>query len=145
MGVDSPDTAKHYVIRGAFWEDSLACPVSSFKSVTYHPRKIFLNQNLNQNMRQVIRGSSRLAALLFQAAGVCRRCPVPERNSLDRGCESIYSVINSRLFECDRLPVRCGCKRLDETFTIWVSIRRVRVIQGSLETRPGSFNFLEGK
>lgn len=61
----------------AFWEDSLACPINSYETMTLPSEGCFEPEYEACEPRQFQIGS-----VVFQAAGVCRRCSVPERNSL---------------------------------------------------------------
>ena len=97
VGVNSIDGSST-MLHGAFWEDSLACPVSFNQSMKVSSSGFFEPEYLPGDPKQF-----RIGTVLFQAAGVCRRCPVPERNSLT-GSPSHLFRDQFEAFRMRRLP-----------------------------------------
>ena len=71
--------------QGPFWEDSLACPVSSHRSTEVGAAGAFEPEYLPGDPKHF-----RIGTVLFQATRVCRRCPVPERNSLTGALSHLF-------------------------------------------------------
>ena len=86
------------IIQGAFWEDSLACPVPPNRSTGVPAEGFFEPEYLPGDPRKF-----QIGTVTFQAAGVCRRCPVPGRNSLT-GAPSYLFRDQFEAFRKHRLP-----------------------------------------
>ncbi len=136
VGADSTDAAST-MLRGAFWEDSLACPVSSCKSVESPSEGCFEPEYAAGDPRQFQIGS-----VLFQAAGVCRRCPVPERNSLT-GAPSHLFRDQFEAFRMHRLPASVDARDWKDFYCLGLNTT-CRNNSGSLKTGH-PFIFLDGK
>ena len=85
-------------VRGPFWEDSLACPVSSESSVEANIASFFEPEYPVGDPCLF-----QIGAVLFQAVGVCRRCGVPGRNSFN-GELSQFFRDRFESFRWQRLP-----------------------------------------
>ena len=86
------------MMSGPFWEDSLACPTSSRKIGDTNASEFFEPEYPAGEPRLFQIGST-----LFQAAGVCRRCPVPERNSFTGKLSHLFRD-SFEAFRLRRLP-----------------------------------------
>ncbi len=140
VGVDSPDTA-NTMLRGAFWEDSLACPVSSFKSVV-SPSEDFFEPEFEPEYAAGDPRQFQIGSVLFQAAGVCRRCSVPERNSLT-GASSHLFRDQFEAFRMRRLPFSVDASDWTNFYHLGINTT-CKSNQGSLEIGQ-AFQLTEGK
>ncbi|MGI9460174.1 MAG: MOSC domain-containing protein [Pirellulales bacterium] len=136
VGVDSTDAA-NTMLRGAFWEDSLASPVSSYESVESPSKGFFEPEYVADDPRRFQIGS-----VLFQAAGVCRRCSVPERNSLT-GASSHLFRDQFEAFRMRRLPFSVDASDWTNFYHLGINTT-CKSNQGSLEIGQ-AFQVIEGK
>ena len=113
--------------QGPFWEDSLACPVSSHRSTEVGAAGAFEPEYLPAEARQF-----QIGTLLFQAAGVCRRCSVPERNSLT-GDPSHFIRDQFEAFRMQRLPTNVDASTWTDFYRLGINTN-FRGNSGSIET-----------
>ena len=110
-------------MSGPFWEDSLACPTSYRKIGDANASEFFEPEYPAGEPRLFQIGSA-----LFQAAGVCRRCPVPERNSFTGKLSHLFRD-SFEAFRLRRLLVALG--HLIGLISIgWGLIRSLGVTRG---------------
>ena len=73
-----------------------------------------------------------IGTLLFQAAGVCRRCPVPERNSLT-GDPSHFIRDQFEAFRTQRLPASVDASTWTDFYRLGINTN-FRGNPGSIKT-----------
>ncbi len=114
-------------VQGPFWEDSLACPVASNNGMEVHAAEFFEPEYLPGDPRRF-----RIGTVLFQAAGVCRRCLVPERNSLTGDRNHLF-YDQFEAFRMRRLPASVDASKWNHFYRLGVNTK-LRGDPGAIET-----------
>ena len=114
------------ILHGAFWEDALACPVTSSNG-TKAPAEDFFEPEYPADEPR----GFKIGGVLFWAAGVCRRCSVPERNSLT-GAPNYLFRDQFEAFRAHRLPASVHAGKWPDFYHLGINTT-CKTDQGSLE------------
>ena len=136
VGENSVDDAS-IMSAEAFWEDSLACPIVSRQSMSAVADGFF-----EPEYSPGVPIQFQIGEVAYEAAGVCRRCPVPERNSLT-GSQSYLFRDQFEAFRMQRLPASVDASDWTNFYHLGINTT-CKSDQGSLEIGQ-AFKLIERK